>query len=654
MTNPYNGFEVTANWQTVHADPAGLHPSWMTLFGDPAAVGATNLNIPTGTHTNTELVVANSNGTGFTLATATGTKSGLMSSTLLSKLDGIASGATANASDAALIARANHTGTQPASTISDFVETAQDTVAAMLAPGTNISLDYNDAAGTLTINSTATGGGGTLTDLKIEGGTHTPGWVRAAAAPYNVTDAGTAANNVAGINAALATFGTTYTPLRALQPATVDLRGASISLDQGAWIRQDGVYLDLDGTRISGTAGTGSLFRFDGNTVNALNHVGIRGSAVLDGNARTGPIVEVTNTRFWYQTGGVLKVYDFAGDGLIFKGAVAPYSDGLHIRPAVEAGAAGSAPNSRGLVLTTSNLIPSGTGDTQRGVFVKPLIYDTGREGILVEGSGCHVFAFADVEACGVSGSGVTATGVRLSRSFGNQILSLYTEVNGVSGNGFRDILIDNTVASAGPASAVTNSTFNLILGGYLTGSVEIAAGQNNVISAASILGNLTIGAGADQTQLASGTLVVGTLTDNGTNTVKQFYSLNQPEMYIKSGAFKRWTHEVGSTVKIGSDYNAIQLAQIRGISGGNSYRNNLSGNIFTSGTSGYQEYTVTFATPEPNAEYDVFPSLESPNAGLPGSFLLTYKNRTTNGFILCFSISSSLNFGINWLLIGR
>ena len=42
------------------------------------------------------------------------------------KLSGIATGATANSSDATLLARANHTGTQPSSTISDF-NTATDT-----------------------------------------------------------------------------------------------------------------------------------------------------------------------------------------------------------------------------------------------------------------------------------------------------------------------------------------------------------------------------------------------------------------------------------------------------------------------------------------------------------------------------------------------
>lgn len=45
---------------------------------------------------------------------------GFMSGSDKTKLDGIATGATANSADAALLARANHTGTQLAATISDF------------------------------------------------------------------------------------------------------------------------------------------------------------------------------------------------------------------------------------------------------------------------------------------------------------------------------------------------------------------------------------------------------------------------------------------------------------------------------------------------------------------------------------------------------
>jgi hypothetical protein len=46
--------------------------------------------------------------------------SGFMTGAMATKLNGIATGATANSADATLLARANHTGTQLAATISDF------------------------------------------------------------------------------------------------------------------------------------------------------------------------------------------------------------------------------------------------------------------------------------------------------------------------------------------------------------------------------------------------------------------------------------------------------------------------------------------------------------------------------------------------------
>jgi len=57
------------------------------------------------------------------------------------KLAAIAAGATANSTDAFLLARANHTGTQTAATIGDFTEAAQDATGAMI----DGSLAYNDA-----------------------------------------------------------------------------------------------------------------------------------------------------------------------------------------------------------------------------------------------------------------------------------------------------------------------------------------------------------------------------------------------------------------------------------------------------------------------------------------------------------------------------
>lgn len=50
--------------------------------------------------------------------------------TLKAKLDGVAVGATANSSDAALVNRGNHTGTQLASTISNFAASVRDTLLA--------------------------------------------------------------------------------------------------------------------------------------------------------------------------------------------------------------------------------------------------------------------------------------------------------------------------------------------------------------------------------------------------------------------------------------------------------------------------------------------------------------------------------------------
>ena len=82
------------------------------------------------------------------------------------KLDGIATGATANSADATLLARANHTGTQPASTVSDFSEAVDDRVAALLVAGTNMTLTYNDGAGTLTLDATGGGGSG-LTQQQV-------------------------------------------------------------------------------------------------------------------------------------------------------------------------------------------------------------------------------------------------------------------------------------------------------------------------------------------------------------------------------------------------------------------------------------------------------------------------------------------------------
>ena len=65
---------------------------------------------------------------------------------LETKLNGIATGATANSSDATLLNRANHTGTQLASTISDFNTAADARVAAGIAGKQNVDADLTAIA----------------------------------------------------------------------------------------------------------------------------------------------------------------------------------------------------------------------------------------------------------------------------------------------------------------------------------------------------------------------------------------------------------------------------------------------------------------------------------------------------------------------------
>jgi Collagen triple helix repeat (20 copies) len=51
-------------------------------------------------------------------------------------------------------------------------EQVDDRVAALLKPGSNITLDYDDAANTLTIHSTAGGGGGGISEAPIDGNSY--------------------------------------------------------------------------------------------------------------------------------------------------------------------------------------------------------------------------------------------------------------------------------------------------------------------------------------------------------------------------------------------------------------------------------------------------------------------------------------------------
>ena len=78
------------------------------------------------------------------------------------KLDGIEPGATANSPDAQLRDRSTHTGTQLASTVSDFAATVRSTTAAQLVAGANTTITQ---VGDTLVLASAAGAGSAVTSV---------------------------------------------------------------------------------------------------------------------------------------------------------------------------------------------------------------------------------------------------------------------------------------------------------------------------------------------------------------------------------------------------------------------------------------------------------------------------------------------------------
>lgn len=107
-------FRGASTWLdlTARANHSGTQ-AWATITGTPTTLAGYGISDATpSSH-------VGSGGAAHANAIAAGA-AGFMTGADKTKLDGIATGATANSSDATLLARANHTGTQLAATISDF------------------------------------------------------------------------------------------------------------------------------------------------------------------------------------------------------------------------------------------------------------------------------------------------------------------------------------------------------------------------------------------------------------------------------------------------------------------------------------------------------------------------------------------------------
>lgn len=141
------------------------------LWNNGGSLAVSGVGGGSGTVTSVSMTVP----TGFSVAGSPVTTSGTLALTYASgyqgytiteatKLSGIATGATSNSSDATLLNRANHTGTQTSSTISDFTEAAQDAVGSMV----DTTLTYVDGTpllqrAALTGDVTASAGSNTTT-----------------------------------------------------------------------------------------------------------------------------------------------------------------------------------------------------------------------------------------------------------------------------------------------------------------------------------------------------------------------------------------------------------------------------------------------------------------------------------------------------------
>ncbi len=117
---------------------------WKSLGGEGGGANTTDLAIAA--RNSSTLTITSSNGADAVVPAATDTLAGLFTATEKVKLGTVAENATANSSDTFLRNRANHFGSQIASTISDFAEAAIDATSYYqeeLTPASTWTLNHN-------------------------------------------------------------------------------------------------------------------------------------------------------------------------------------------------------------------------------------------------------------------------------------------------------------------------------------------------------------------------------------------------------------------------------------------------------------------------------------------------------------------------------
>ena len=138
--------------------------------------------------------------------------------------------------------RANHTGTQLSTTISDLQETIEDTIGTKVKAGTNVSVSYNDTTGETTISSIDTGEANTASNIGTAGvgvfkqktGTNLE-FKKINAGSNKITITDDVVNNEVDVNVVEANF--TGIPQSAVTNLTTDLTSKQSTLVSGTNIK---------------------------------------------------------------------------------------------------------------------------------------------------------------------------------------------------------------------------------------------------------------------------------------------------------------------------------------------------------------------------------------------------------------------------------
>jgi len=210
------------------------------------SAGTTNLGTNT---TATTVEVTSSSGTNATLSGVTTTSAGVLSSADKTKLNGIATAATANQSDASLLSRANHTGTQAVASVT----------------GLQAALD----------GKASSSHAHALTDLSD---VSTSGASANQVLKYNGTSWAPSSDDVSG-----GTGGANLTSTVAAASVTINSDSGTDATISAATTTDAGVLSAADKTKLNGVTTGATANQTDANLLNRSNHTGAQAVATITG-----------------------------------------------------------------------------------------------------------------------------------------------------------------------------------------------------------------------------------------------------------------------------------------------------------------------------------------------------------------------------------